>query len=282
MQNITEKCQRQGIDTKDFFHEGWFHAPLVGGKKFLFVLWIPIGLFMICFHFCIALLFLIAATCKIPINQYWLGFIHGWNAKIHNKHNLMNMQSMIVTNHRSFVDHTQLYKIVPDMRILANPMTSNWIYSFFAPIITGKTLYIYKTQSTEILKQRIGKAFSKGNHVISFPEATIQTRKYLYHFHKFSFDLSRSVTPIVIKASTFFNANLYPFSKSQSLSMFWMSFQPYVRYNLTVLPPMIRKQGETAQAFAKRIQIRIANEAGYIPTDITHNDKKQYKQECLS
>lgn len=268
---------------EDFYTEDRLKSKSIW-LKILLLLYSPIGLTLVLSKFTIAFicLFIAAFIPALRFNKrfvVFLSYIAGWFPVIENKEEFDKSDAkVIVSNHVSLVDHT-VFQPFNKAYFLANKLSEqNFLYKIFFPIFIGGLFELIRGESVADLEKRVNKLFKENSRakLAVFPEGTVHNGKYLHFFHSFAFSLGDSVIPASVKISSIFPIHYYPFNKSQVCNLLWTLFLPYNIYRCKVLPTVYKKEGETKEDFAYRVQKLIAEDLNIIATCVSNKHKKAY------
>lgn len=63
--------------------------------------------------------------------------------------------------------------------------------------------------------------------------------------------------------------------------MVWAMFLPFHIFEMDVMPVMSPLPGESAEAFAKRVQVAMAETLGLVPTNHSYEAKNRLRKQLL-
>ncbi|XP_048826591.1 lipid droplet-regulating VLDL assembly factor AUP1 [Brienomyrus brachyistius] len=112
--------------------------------------------------------------------------------------------------------------------------------------------------------------------LLLFPEEDITNGRHgLLKFSSWPFTVTDTVQPVALIA----RRPLLAVSTAESswvTELLWTLFVPFTVYQVRWLAPMSRRDGDSSQDFANRVQEVIAGELGLVPTQITKGDKAEH------
>lgn len=122
-----------------------------------------------------------------------------------------------------------------------------------------------RQKTSRIIRDRVNNAETLCPLLI-FPEGVCVNNRFIIQFKKGAFDLGVDVCPIAIKYSESSSA---AYQNSRCMGFFGYLVSLWSQWALVVdihyLPKTHARDGETAQDFAKRVQLQIARTAGLVP-----------------
>uniref|UniRef100_A0AAY4CPT0 Lipid droplet-regulating VLDL assembly factor AUP1 n=1 Tax=Denticeps clupeoides TaxID=299321 RepID=A0AAY4CPT0_9TELE len=112
--------------------------------------------------------------------------------------------------------------------------------------------------------------------LLLFPEEdTTNGRAGLLKFSSWPFSLTDCVQPVTLLVKRPFLAVTTPES-SWLAELLWTFFVPFTVYQVRWLPPVSRRDGDSLQDFAGRVQQLLAIDLGVVSTNITRADKAEH------
>lgn len=136
--------------------------------------------------------------------------------------------------------------------------------------------------STEsiVLKQFISNERCEKS-LLLFPEAASTNGKCaLLRFSTLPAMISDNLQPvaITIKRPSFANVNLSVLGSRNISEIFWFLFVPFTKFEYKLLEVIKRSEEESNETLMSRVEIAIAQELNISTSNITKNDKEEYKK----
>jgi glycerol-3-phosphate O-acyltransferase 3/4 len=172
-----------------------------------------------------------------------------------------------VANHTSMIDYAVLCAYTPFAAIMQ--LHPGWV-GFVQKKYLGSLgcLWFNRTQSKDrsLVQQNMREHVWSGTvstPLLIFPEGTCVNNEYCVMFKKGAFDLGATVCPVAIKYNKIF-VDAFWNSKRQSFSAHLGKIMRSwaLVCDVYFLEPQTRKEGESAAAFAERVQHMIAKKIG--------------------
>jgi glycerol-3-phosphate O-acyltransferase 3/4 len=171
-----------------------------------------------------------------------------------------------VANHSSMIDYAVLSAFTPFAAIMQ--LHKGWVGVMQKRYLAALGCLWFNRTETKDRALVAGKMKAHimkegGTPLLIFPEGTCVNNEYCVMFKRGAFDLDATVCPIAIKYNKIF-VDAFWNSKRQSFSqhLFKIMRSWALVADVWFLEPQQRREGETATAFASRVQKMIADKAG--------------------
>jgi hypothetical protein len=150
--------------------------------------------------------------------------------------------------------------------------------------IVGAVHLMREKETREIDREKVLKIVDEGGKtgrktLLWFPEGWDSTgRVGLMLYQRFLFSLNKPVWPVALRTSI----PVLPIESSLlgtsvMWEVIWLFFTPAVIFELTLMDPLERQDEETDIEFAKRTQLRTADELKIVATDFTFRHALSYR-----
>jgi 1-acyl-sn-glycerol-3-phosphate acyltransferase len=276
---------------------GWMMVALI-------CLWAPVGAALIAVRM---LLTTIAGVVLVGLRSRWpatmerhgnavmwgLFFLWGWRVRLSGDvEEARRRARLVVANHVSQVDALPVMACVPCATIVresyANyPLVARILHAFCMPIFVPAPVPTGRDRPTEYTialerSKHSSAAHARGERprpLLIFPEGSITNgRRGLMRFAQWVFSLDEVVTPIAIRMRPALPLEADTVWAPLSRNIVWTLFQPFHVFELTLLPPAARADGERADAFAQRVAQSIAAHLDITATAHTSQEKAVHLQ----
>ncbi|MCP4564809.1 MAG: hypothetical protein GY873_36840 [Bosea sp.] len=193
---------------------------------------------------------------------------------------------VVAYNHVSLIDGLVVWSMPNAVLLAADPAsnasTFNSYYFGFLARTFGSSILVL--DDLRAFSHKVAK-WRKDVNAPAFyiaPEGTIGNGSGLFAFEKFAFGLGRPVVPLCITVKPAFAMRPHPLMSSHLANILWLYALPYVTVELALLDSQSRREGESAVAFAERIQHVMAEHLGAVPTECTRADKRALRARRLA
>jgi len=284
--------EENGITLESLFNYSRFSRPLTLFDKAIFALYTPIGVTLMVVRFVLFVIIMssggffpgVISRSAVP----WLiRRILGFFITVRNRQYLDEASAktppIFVANHITDFDTYVIPMVIQNARPVISarvktipilgPLMSI-AYSPWSPVWVP-----IKVQGTDLrvsVREDIESHYKKGNRVgiAILAEGGLTNGKVgTMIFKKFVFGLGLPVLPFCIKYKCPLPINPDWLGTSWLANILWGMFIPWHSYELTFLPPMTIKQGETDTDFAKRVQIAVSSTLGIAATNFVYEQK---------
>ncbi|KAI1303183.1 Lipid droplet-regulating VLDL assembly factor AUP1 [Halotydeus destructor] len=186
---------------------------------------------------------------------------------------------VIVSNHITNYDHLAIDLVQPCVvpGVWDLPDFLNWGFGF-------RDFGVKSGRETLVTNVKEYLSTDDSVPILSHPEgATTNGRVGLLRFSSWPFSLGHAVHPVVVSVS-----RASPFKVATSVlgsrwwsDLFWIMATPWTTFTLKYLEPMKRREDETEDDFAKRVQQEMANAIACVSTNFTDADKVEHAKRLL-
>jgi 1-acyl-sn-glycerol-3-phosphate acyltransferase len=280
----TTRAEAKGkVTLWDLFNHGRIREKAPLWAKFLFVLYLPLGLLVLVTRLvmfllvCVSVLLLPRAVgdlINIPLLRLVCGLVvrHNYKGKP-----LANEPYLIAGNHVSDFDTFAMWMVMPRFHTITGahlkviPIVGN-VYSrldaiFVAP--TPESRGEVKAKIQELVK-------TDPNPILIFPEGGLTNGKAgTMMYHRFVFSLDIAIVPAAISMSDPWPVYHDYIGSTWAKNFFWFLFVPFHVFDITFLPSQKRNENETQEEFAVRVQKLTSSSLGIEATSFSYSDKKE-------
>ncbi|XP_001946551.1 ancient ubiquitous protein 1 [Acyrthosiphon pisum] len=182
---------------------------------------------------------------------------------------------VLVSNYLSLFDHIALH-------LATGSFTPTTVFSrsvaLYFGLISTLTDDNNTTEST-VLKQ----FFANDNEktLLLFPEgASTNGKCALLRFSNVPALISDNLQPVVLTITrpSFANINLSVLGSKNFTEVFWFFFVPFTKFEYKLLEVIRRCEDESNETLMSRVEIAISQELNISTSNITKNDKEEYKK----
>lgn len=182
---------------------------------------------------------------------------------------------VLVSNYLSLFDHIALHLATGSF----TPTTVfNAPVALYFGLVSTLTNDSLTTEST-VLKQFLANDNKK--LLLLFPEgASTNGKCALLRFSNVPALISDNIQPVVLKITRppFANINLSVLGSKNIAEIFWFFFVPFTKYEYKLLDVIQRSEDESNRTLMSRVEIAISQELNISTSNITKNDKDEYKK----
>lgn len=256
-------------------------APLL--HKMLFLVYLPIGIVLLVaraltfFMVCLGMIFLPRSIGDIilpPLLRITNGLVVKHN---HHTRRLTDVPYVLAGNHVSDFDTFALWSITPRWSCVTSAHLKSIpvmgaVYRALDAIFVAPT-----PESREQTKEQIKARLAENkNPVLIFPEGGLTNGKVgTMMYHKFVFSLDVAVVPVAIRLRNFWPVEHDYLGSSWGKNFFWYLAVPFNYFEITFLPVETRREGETPEEFALRVQHITSDYLNITATKHSYADKKK-------
>lgn len=256
-------------------------APLL--HKMLFLAYLPIGLVLLVvraltfFIVCLGMIVLPRSIGDIilpPLLRLTNGLVVLHN---HDKRRLTDAPYVLAGNHVSDFDTFAMWSVTPRWSCVTSAHLKSIpvmgaVYRALDAIFVAPT-----PESREQTKQEIkNKLAANKNPVLIFPEGGLTSGKTgTMMYSKFVFSLDCAIVPVAIRLRNIWPVEHDYVGSSWGKNFFWYLIVPFNVFEITFLPVETRREGETPEEFAQRIQRLTCDYLNIAATKHTYADKKK-------
>ncbi|WKY02229.1 hypothetical protein Q1695_015893 [Nippostrongylus brasiliensis] len=240
--------------------------------KLLLLAYLPIGCLIFCirifvgvhtfFVACLLRKSTAARTLVLRVMCAVLGIVVRSEGKRSDKVNI------VCGNHVSVLDHLAVDIVEPCVlpSVWDIPSIIRWCFGY---VDLGARI-----GRDELVRQARFHVENRALPLLSFPEGAITNgRRGLLKFSSWPCEVSDQVQPLALQISRpFFDVSPSVLGSSWLADVSWFAFLPFSVYHLTWLPVMQKREQETADEFALRVESSIAEHLGIVVTNLTHAD----------
>ncbi|KAF7490622.1 Ancient ubiquitous protein 1 [Sarcoptes scabiei] len=246
-----------------------FHSKL---DFFLAIIYAPIGLslflirFFIFVHIMLISSFWSSSSSFRSLVYRSLFFVLGISINIEDENLFRSSKNkFIIANSISDVDPLVMNLLSPCVFISARatmPFYIQWMCNFFKP-------------DDEDSEQKIS---NSNLPVICFPETCKSNGKFgLIAFKSNSFKHVSTVNLIFLESKRLIiKASLSTYESNWIADLFWVFYLPFTIFKIRAIGNVSRKENESLEVFAKRIQKEMADRTNLSATNYTHQDLKDF------
>ncbi|KAF0771420.1 ancient ubiquitous protein 1-like [Aphis craccivora] len=190
---------------------------------------------------------------------------------------------VLVSNYLSLFDHIALHLATGCFTYIfvstSQPTTlfSTPVALYFGMIST--LINDNVTTETSILKQFLVR--NNKQSLMLFPEGASTNGKYaLLKFSIVPALISDKLQPVVLTVTrpSFVNINLSVLGSNNISEVFWFFFVPFTKFEYKLLEVIQRSNDESDEALMSRMEKAISQELNISTSNITKNDKEEYKK----
>ncbi|MHA3904710.1 lysophospholipid acyltransferase family protein [Castellaniella sp. WN] len=190
---------------------------------------------------------------------------------------------VVAANHVSVFDPLTVLALPHATIMVGNPLRKTNIISIlshFSALKCSGAGFWYVTEKKEFVR-RIARwrAHPQGVALYTTPEMTINNGRGLFRFNTTFVCLGMPVIPATLKLSTPLGLNPHPVNSSGIGIFFRLLMMPCLRYEVTYLDRLERRDGESKEMFSRRVQQAVAAHLGIPPSSWTAEDKHAYRAE---
>lgn len=202
-----------------------------------------------------------------------LGFKVEWSGL----DNLPEDKHVLVSNHVSVGDLMILFEHFQQSKRYSHIITSAIPSQAFRTKHLPVTLLAATADMYEELERRMD---HNDAPIHLFPEGGMTNGSGMMRFSRgfLKFAHSLPVVPVALKLHTPFDIRTHTLNSGFLANLFWLSFCPWVRAEVTALPAMRLAPTEKKAAFVQRLQQAIADHLGQPVHPLTIKQKKQMMQ----
>jgi ancient ubiquitous protein 1 len=182
---------------------------------------------------------------------------------------------VLVSNYLSLFDHIPLH-------LATGSFTPTTVFSIpvalYFGLISTLTNDNITTEST-VLKQFLANDNEKT--LLLFPEgASTNGKCALLRFSNVPALISDNLQPVVLTITrpSFANINLSVLGSKNFTEIFWFFFVPFTKFEYKLLEVIQRSEDESNETLMSRVEIAISQELNISTSNITKNDKDEYKK----
>ncbi|KAG8232398.1 hypothetical protein J437_LFUL016176 [Ladona fulva] len=262
------------------FPSGWGAITLL--------LYSPLGLILVILRFFMGFhVYLVASILPqlTSLRSFILrvmSFTLGVAVRQENQGNRDKSVKIIVANHLTPFDHLAMHLIEGSV----TPNTGGW------PTALGEVVGVIDLgakQGNESLIQNSANHLQKPSSATLFaqPEgASTNGKKGLLKFNPWPFSLGPSLTSVQPVALSVWRPGIAditpsPLASRQWVDLFWFLFVPFTLFTVRYLPCVQKKDDESEEEFAERVQNLIAAALSLSPTKYTVSDKLEHEKRYL-
>ncbi|VDP07275.1 unnamed protein product [Heligmosomoides polygyrus] len=176
--------------------------------------------------------------------------------------------NIICANHVSVLDHLAVDLVEPCVlpSVWDIPSIIRWCFGY---VDLGA-----RTGRSELVRQARFHVENRALPLLSFPEGAITNgHTALLKFSSWPCEVSDQVQPLALRISRpFLNVSPSVLGSTWWSDVAWFAFLPFSVYHLTWLPVVQKREQETAEDFALRVESDIAEQLGVNVTNLTHVD----------
>ncbi|KAL5234135.1 hypothetical protein ACI65C_001545 [Semiaphis heraclei] len=182
---------------------------------------------------------------------------------------------VLVSNYLSLFDHIALH-------LATGSYTPTNLFSVPVALYFGLISTLTNDNNTTertILKQFL--ASDNNNSLLLFPEgATTNGKCALLRFSNVPALISENLQPVALRITrpSFANINLSVLGSKHYTEILWFFFVPFTKFEYKLLEAIQRSEDESNETFMSRVEIAISQELNISTSNITKNDKNDYKK----
>ena len=208
----------------------------------------------------------------------------GFRVRIRGDTQRIKSATVIIANHVSQLDGLP-FAMIQSVRPRVLVRTTYRDYTFAHAVLSTLADPIFvpppsmqaseKRIAHDRVQRQIRQHLSKrsGAPLVCFPEGSITNGKGLMRFERFVFGLGHKILPAVIRVQAPFPLALDTIWSPLPMNIARMLFQPWHVFDVQLLPSMEARGDETAESFARRAQLLIAEELHVPATSFSTADK---------
>ncbi|CAI6368244.1 unnamed protein product [Macrosiphum euphorbiae] len=185
---------------------------------------------------------------------------------------------VLVSNYLSLFDHIALHLATGSFAPTAVFSRPVGLYFGLISTLTNDNI---TTEST-VLKQFLANDNEKT--LLLFPEgASTNGKCALLRFSNAPALISDNLQPVVLTITrpSFANINLSVLGSKNFTEIFWFFFVPFTKFEYKLLEVIQRSEDESNETLMSRVEIAISQELNISTSNITKNDKEDYKKKYL-
>ncbi|XP_022161901.1 ancient ubiquitous protein 1-like [Myzus persicae] len=182
---------------------------------------------------------------------------------------------VLVSNYLSLFDHIALH-------LATGSFTPTTVFSrpvaLYFGLISTLTNDNLTTEST-VLKQFLANDNKKS--LLLFPEgASTNGKCALLRFSNVPALISDNLQPVALTITrpSFANINISVLGSKNFTEIFWFFFVPFTKFEYKLLEVIQRSEDESNETFMSRVETAISQELNISTSNITKNDKVEYKK----
>ncbi|XP_015380526.1 PREDICTED: ancient ubiquitous protein 1-like [Diuraphis noxia] len=182
---------------------------------------------------------------------------------------------VLVSNYLSLFDHIALHLSTGSYAPTTLFSTPVALYFGLISILTNDNITTERT----ILKQFL--ANDNNNSLLLFPEgATTNGKCALLRFSNVPALISDNLQPVALRIirPSFANINLSVLGSKYFTEILWFFFVPFTKFEYKLLEVIKKSEDESNETFMSRVEIAISQELNISTSNITKNDKNEYKK----
>lgn len=212
-------------------------------------------------------------------------YVFGINTVLKNEQHFSNCP-IVVSNHQTDFDGIGVMPVLGCGNMIG--LTSKFLlplarFSKLAhlplEIIIRETDPERKHETKEKIEHALGKTEDGKKKLFVMPEgATTNGKIGLLMYNKFIFSLGRSIQPLALRVRSHLPINIDKPSRNMFPNFFFLFFCPFVTFEFHALPAQMIREGETPEAFARRVQQITADYLGVACTTYSYKDKNNLRK----
>lgn len=195
------------------------------------------------------------------------------------KNSTTKNSKVLVSNYLSLFDHIALH-------LATGAYTPTKAFSAPMALYFGLVSSLpHENASTDsiVLKQFISNENDEKS-LILFPEgATTNGKCALLRFSTLPAVISDNLQPVVISITrpSFVNINVSVLGSKHIFEIFWFLFVPFTKFEYKLLEVIKRSEDESNETLMSRVETSISQELKISTSNITKNDKEEYKKKIF-
>ncbi|KAL4149566.1 hypothetical protein QTP88_003493 [Uroleucon formosanum] len=185
---------------------------------------------------------------------------------------------VLVSNYLSLFDHIALHLATGSYAPTTEFSTPVALYFGLISTLTNDNI---TTEST-VLKQILANDNEKT--LLLFPEgASTNGKCALLKFSNVPALISDNLQPVVLTITrpSFANINLSVLGSKNFTEILWFFFVPFTKFEYKLLEVIQRSEDESNETLMSRVEIAISQELNISTSNITKNDKEEYKKKYI-